>query len=186
MNGPRKSKPAAHGAVKTFTPEATQALKLAYREAARLKHRSVATDHLLIGLMEQTQGLAMKILAAKAIDLDALRSQVIKLAEERSRAGQARGRAGFGGLCRGAVESVRSMLALPNRLRYSLRVKKALALALREAGELGQAQAGSEHVLLGLIRERDGNVPRLLKSLGIDLEGARKTVAACQGRSEQL
>ena len=177
MNGPAKAKEPAAEPVKSFTQEAQELLARAYKEAARLHHRSVRTEHLLIALIDEKQGTATKVLTRNRIDLERLRSQLIDLAEAGSSGRQASG-SFLRKLFSTAGSSIRSMLSIPNRLPYTLRVKKALALAMHEARDLGQPNVGVEHILLGVIRERDGNVPRLLTLLGIELETARKAIVA--------
>jgi ATP-dependent Clp protease ATP-binding subunit ClpC len=177
MDDAGKSKESARQAVKDFTSEAKERLTCAYKEAAALKHGCVETEHLLMAIIDSNQSLATKVLIGKGIDLETLRLQLVAQANARSSAKQAAGSL-FGGLLSSAISGLSSMLSPPGRLPFSLRVKKVLALALREAADLGHSRAGTEHILLGLIREQDGHVAHLLKKPGLEIESLRKLIAS--------
>jgi len=161
--------------VKGFTPEAQGMLRLAYRDAARLNHRCVEAEHLLLAMIESKHPVVVKVLTEKGIDSGALRQQLVKLTEARSSV-EHRSTGVVQRFFFAVAASVRSMLSLANRLPFSLRVKKVLALALKAARNLGQAQAGTEHILLGLMQEGDGSAARLLTKLGCQVEGIRKAI----------
>jgi hypothetical protein len=135
-----------------FTPHARQTLLLARKEADRLGHRYVATEHLMLGLIELNEGVAITVLRKLGLQLDTIRLELIKQVGP------------------GSKEKV------AGKIPYTPRVKKVLALAVKEAHSLTHAFIGTEHILLGLLRERDGNVAQILKALDIGLEETRQEI----------
>lgn len=135
-----------------FTPRAQQALKLACEEAERLHHNFVGTEHLLLGIIKQNVGVAVNVLTALGIDLQKLRDEVEK------QVGPGMGQKVVG------------------NVPYTPRVKKALALAAKEAKALYHLYVGTEHILLGLLREGDGVAARVLASQGLTVEVVRQHV----------
>lgn len=175
MDNPAKSKGGTGEPVKTFSGEAQELLKAAYRQATQLKHDCVAIEHIAIAMIQNHDSIAKRILDRKGIDLESVRAQLLKLAGKAT-VGKEASSGGFRPMLSRAASSLISMFSTSEGLPFSLRVKKSLALALQEARDLGQAEAGSEHILLGMLRERDGSVPQLLTSCGVDLDYARKAV----------
>ncbi len=137
----------------SFTPRAQQVLALARKEADRFGHNFVGTEHLLLGLIKLGQGVAVNVLQRMGLDLENVRHEVEK--EVRSNGGETKS----GGS--------------PN---YTPRVKKVLALAAREAKALNHTYVGTEHILLGLLREGDGVAAKVLKNLDVDIEACRQEV----------
>lgn len=136
-----------------FTPRAQQVLALAKKEADRFFHSYVGTEHLLLGLLSLGQGIAINVIQKIGLDLDSVRQAVEK-------------QVGVGS----------QNEAKPNTIPYTPRVKRVLALASKEAKNLNHSYVGTEHLLLGLLREGDGIASRVLKSLGIDLETVRQEI----------
>jgi ATP-dependent Clp protease ATP-binding subunit ClpC len=134
-----------------FTDRARQAMALAQEEARRLNHDHVGTEHLLLGLIREGEGVAAKALESLGISLQAVREQV----EEIIGHGQQ---------------------APSGRIPYTPRAKKALELSLREALHLGHHYIGTEHILLGVIREGEGPAAQVLVNLGGDLNRVRQQV----------
>lgn len=132
-----------------FTPRAQQVLALAGKEADRLHHNFVGTEHLLLGLTRLGQGTAANVLERMGLDLETVRIEVEKQV--------------------GAGPDKKFSGHLP----YTPRTKKVLALAAKEARALSHTYVGTEHVLLGLLLEGDGVAARVLKALGVDTEKAR-------------
>jgi ATP-dependent Clp protease ATP-binding subunit ClpC len=133
-----------------FTARARRVLVLAQEEARLLGHGFIGTEHLLLGLLHEGEGLGAKALESLGITLEAVRVQV----EERiGPAGSATGSPPF-----------------------TPRAKKALELALREARELGHDYVCTEHLLLGIVREGQGDAAKVLESLGAQLPRVRETV----------
>src|SRR5476649_2945462 len=135
-----------------FTPRAQQVLALARKEADRFHHNYVGTEHLLLGLIKLGQGVAVGVLQKMGLDLEAVRNAVEK-------------QVGTG-----------TETKVPAGIPYTPRVKKVLALAGREAKQLNHTYVGTEHLLLGLLREGEGVAARVLKSLDVDIERARQEI----------
>ena len=135
-----------------FTPRAQQVLALARKEADRFNHNFVGTEHLLLGLIKLGQGVAVNVLQKMGLDLETVRQEV----EKQSKAGP-------------------DMKQVGN-IPYTPRVKKVLALASKEAKALNHTYVGTEHILLGLLREGDGVAAKVLKELDIDIEAVRQEI----------
>jgi ATP-dependent Clp protease ATP-binding subunit ClpC len=135
-----------------FTPRAQQVLALARKEADRFHHNYVGTEHLLLGLINLGQGVAVNVLQKMGLDLDTVRQAVdeqVGLGPEAKPSGN---------------------------VPYTPRVKKVLALAGKEAKSLNHSYVGTEHILLGLLREGEGVAARVLKSLDVDVERCRNEI----------
>ena len=144
-----------------FTPRAHQVLALARKEADRFHHNYVGTEHLLLGLIRLGQGVAVTVLQKMGVDLETVRAEVEK-------------QIGMG--TQGKVMG---------NIPYTPRVKKVLALAAKEARNLSHSYIGTEHILLGLLREGDGVAARILRSLNVDLEKTRQEVLRVLGMAEE-
>jgi ATP-dependent Clp protease ATP-binding subunit ClpC len=138
--------------VNNFTPRAQQVLALARKEADRFNHNYVGTEHILLGLIKLGQGVAVNVLQKMGLDLETVRMEVEK-------------QVGTG-----------PDTKVTGNIPYTPRVKKVLALASKEAKALHHSYVGTEHILLGLLREGDGVAARVLKSLEVDIERARQEV----------
>jgi len=134
-----------------FTDRARRVVVLAQDEARMLKHNYIGTEHILLGLVHEGEGLAAEALESLGISLDAVRNQV----EEIIGQGQH---------------------APTGHIPFTPRAKKVLELSLREALQLGHNYIGTEHILLGLIREGDGVAAQVLVRLGADLNRVRQQV----------
>src|SRR3954465_12041328 len=135
-----------------FTPRAQQVLALARKEADRFNHNFVGTEHLLLGLIKLGQGVAVNVLQKLGLDLETVRMEVEKQV--------------------GTGPDQKMIGNIP----YTPRVKKVLALAAKEAMALNHTYVGTEHILLGLLREGDGVAALVLKNLGVDTEVTRQHV----------
>ncbi len=135
-----------------FTPRAQQVLALARKEADRFNHNYVGTEHLLLGLIKLGQGVAVNVLAKMGLELDAVRMEVEKQV--------------------GSGQETKMVGNIP----YTPRVKKVLALAGKEAKSLGHSYVGTEHILLGLLREGDGVAAQILRNLDVDIERTRNEI----------
>lgn len=133
-----------------FTPRAQQVLALAKKEAERFYHNYVGTEHLLLGLINLGQGVAVNVLQKMGLDLETVRTAVEK-------------QVGMGS------EAQQSGSSIP----FTPRVKKVLALAGKEAKALHHSYIGTEHILLGLLREGEGVAARVLKALDVNIERCR-------------
>ena len=134
-----------------FTDRARRVMVLAQEEARMLNHSSIGTEHILLGLIREGEGVAAKALESLGIIQEAVRRQV----EEIIGQGQQ---------------------APPGHIPFTPRAKKVLELSLREALQLGHNYIGTEHILLGLIREGDGVAAQVLVKLGADPKWVRQQV----------
>jgi ATP-dependent Clp protease ATP-binding subunit ClpC len=139
--------------MQNYTPRAQQVLALARKEADRFNHNFLGTEHLLLGLIKLGQGVAVNVLQRMGVDLEAVRMEVEK------QVGMGPDQKVSGG-----------------NIPYTPRVKKVLALAAKEAKALNHTYIGTEHILLGLIKEGDGVAARVLKNLDVDLEQTRQEI----------
>jgi hypothetical protein len=134
-----------------FTDRARRIVVLAQEQARALKHNYVGTEHILLGLIREGEGVAAKALEALDISMDAVRQQVEGIIGQ----GQE---------------------APSGHIPFTPRAKKVLELSLREAQQLGHGYIGTEHILLGLIREGDGVAAQVLMQHGADLNRVRQQV----------
>src|SRR5690606_8077965 len=141
-----------------FTERAQKVLALAQEEAVRLGHHNVGTEHILLGLIREGEGIAAKALIALNLDPEKIQKEVESLI-------------GSG------TEKVHS-------IHYTPRAKKVIELSMDEARKLGHSYVGTEHILLGLIREGEGVAARVLNNLGISLNKARQQVLQLLGSNE--
>ena len=137
-----------------FTPRAQQVLALARKEADRFNHNYIGTEHVLLGLIKLGQGVAVSVLQRMGLVLESVRMEVEKEV--------------------GTGPDTKSSTNIP----YTPRVKKVLALANKEAKQLNHSYVGTEHILLGLLREGEGMAARVLTSLSVDLQTTRNEVLA--------
>ena len=135
-----------------LTPRAQQVLNLARKEAVRMNHHFIGTEHLLLGLIKLGQGVAVNVLQKLGLDLETVRMEVEK-------------QVGIG-----------PDQKIVGNIPYRPRVKRVLALASKEAKALNHTYVGTEHILLGLLREGDGVAARVLSSLAVDVEQTRKEI----------
>ncbi len=135
-----------------FTPRAQQVLALARKEADRLNHNFLGTEHLLLGLIKLGQGVAVNVLQRLGLEMETVRLKV----EEKVGTGPDQ--------------------KVIGNIPYTPRVKKVLSLAAKEAKQLNHTYVGTEHILLGLLREGDGVAAKVLKELDVDIEQARQEV----------
>ncbi|HOX20828.1 MAG TPA: Clp protease N-terminal domain-containing protein [Gemmatimonadales bacterium] len=133
-----------------FTDRVRKVLQMAREEAARLHHEYVGTEHILLGLIREGEGVAAGVLQNLNVDLEDIQQKI----EETVKRGKAAAAAG------------------PD-LPYTSRAKKVLELAMVEARELNHSYVGTEHLLLGLLREEKGIAAQVLADAGVSLEQSR-------------
>src|SRR5512140_1523973 len=133
-----------------FTERVRKVLAMAREEAARLHHEYVGTEHILLGLIREGEGVAAAVLQHLNVDLEEIQ-QKIEETVKKGKAAQATG---------------------PD-LPYTSRAKKVLELGMGEARELGHSYVGTEHLLLGLLREEKGIAAQVLADANVTLEAAR-------------
>ncbi|HBU69199.1 MAG TPA: hypothetical protein DEE98_02325 [Elusimicrobia bacterium] len=137
-----------------FTDRVQRVIIIAQEEAKRLNHDYVGTEHILLGLVALGEGVAAKVLANLGIDLRRVRAEVEKLV--------------------GTGDNVMLLGEIP----FTPRAKKVLELAVDEAQNLGHTYVGTEHLLLGLLREEEGIAARVLENLGVRINEARDEVSS--------
>jgi Clp amino terminal domain, pathogenicity island component len=143
-----------------FTDRARRVVVLAQEEARMLNHNYVGTEHILLGLIHEGEGVAAKALESLGISLQAVRAQVEEII--------------------GQGQQIPS-----GHIPFTPRAKKVMELSLREALQLGHDYIGTEHILLGLIREGDGVAAQVLIRLGADLNRVRQQVIALLSQSKE-
>lgn len=141
-----------------FTERAQKVLALAQEEAIRLGHNNIGTEHILLGLVREGDGIAAKALYALGLGADKIQKEVETLIGRGPDAKQT--------------------------IHYTPRAKKVIELSMDEARKLGHSYVGTEHILLGLIREGEGVAARVLNNLGVSLNKARQQVLQLLGSNE--
>jgi ATP-dependent Clp protease ATP-binding subunit ClpA len=150
LNTPMGAGPESTG-LNNFSPRAQQTLALARKEADRLQHGFVGTEHLLLGMIKLGQGTAVRVLGKMGVDLERVRREIEEAA--------------------GRGTDINT-----GNIPYTPRVKKALSLATKEARALHHTYLGTEHILLGLLREGDGVAARVLMNLGVNTDVTRQHI----------
>jgi Clp amino terminal domain, pathogenicity island component len=135
-----------------FTDRARRVVVLAQEEARMLAHDYIGTEHILLGLVHEGDGAAAKVLEGLGIELEAVRREVEEIIGRGKRAPS-------------------------GHIAFTPRAKKILELSLRESKQLGHGYIGTEHILLGLVREGDGVAAQVLTKMGADLDRVRQQVA---------
>jgi ATP-dependent Clp protease ATP-binding subunit ClpC len=139
-----------------FTERARKVVVLAQDEASRFNHNYIGTEHLLLGLLKEGEGVAARALGSLGVTLDEARGQVESIV-------------GYGGEDTGG------------QAPFTPRSKKVLELSLRESMQLGHNYIGTEHILLGLVREQEGVAARVLTTLDVDPDKVRREVVRMLG-----
>ncbi|WP_026565494.1 ATP-dependent protease ATP-binding subunit ClpC [Bacillus sp. UNC41MFS5] len=141
-----------------FTERAQKVLALAQEEAIRLGHNNIGTEHILLGLTREGEGIAAKALYGLGLGSEKIQKEVENLIGKGQEASQT--------------------------IHYTPRAKKVIELSMDEARKLGHSYVGTEHILLGLIREGEGVAARVLNNLGVSLNKARQQVLQLLGSNE--
>src|SRR5246500_799196 len=135
-----------------FTDRARKVMQLANQEAQRFNHEYVGTEHVLLGLIKEGSGVAANVLRNLEVDLRKIRNEVEKI-----------------------VQAGPEMVTM-GKLPQTPRAKKVIEYAIEEARNLSHNYVGTEHLLLGLLREQEGVAAQVLMNLGLKLEDVRKEV----------
>ncbi|WP_099156820.1 ATP-dependent protease ATP-binding subunit ClpC [Virgibacillus ndiopensis] len=141
-----------------FTERAQKVLALSQEEAVRLGHNNIGTEHILLGLVREGEGIAAKALQSLGLEVEKIQEEVEQLI----------------GVGKQAMQTI----------HYTPRAKKVVELSQDEARKLGHSYVGTEHILLGLIREGEGVAARVLSNLGVSLNKARQQVLQLLGSNE--
>jgi ATP-dependent Clp protease ATP-binding subunit ClpC len=144
-----------------FTDRAQRVILIAQEEAKRLNHDYVGTEHILLGLIALSEGVASQVFQNLGIDLRKVRAEIEKI-----------------------VGTGDNMMLL-GEIPFTPRAKKVLEYAVEEAQHMSHSYIGTEHILLGLIREEEGVAARVLENLGLKLEAVREEVLGILGEMEQ-
>jgi len=140
-----------------FTERARKVILLAKEEAKRFNHDYIGTEHILLGLIREGEGVAAAVLASLGLDLEKVRTEIENLIQPGPAA------------------------KIPADIPFTPKAKKAIELAMDEARNLGHNYIGTEHLLLGLIREEEGLASQVLLNLGLDLEKVREEIMQILG-----
>lgn len=143
-----------------LTERAQKVLAYAQEEAVRLGHNNIGTEHILLGLIREGEGIAAKALVALGLSLEKIQDEVESLIGRNQEQ--------------------------PTNIAYTPRAKKVIELSMDEARKLGHTYVGTEHILLGLIREGEGVAARVLNNLDVSLNKARQQVLQLLGSSESV
>jgi ATP-dependent Clp protease ATP-binding subunit ClpA len=143
-----------------FTDRARKVMTLANKNARRFDHEYIGTEHILLGLVEEGEGVAANVLKNMDVDLRKVRQEVEKIVQYGS-----------------------GDLTEYGKLPQTPRSKKVIEYAIQEARDLGHNYVGSEHLLLGLLRECDGVAAQVLMNLGLTLDGVRQEVLNILGQN---
>src|SRR5438045_685424 len=141
-----------------FNDRAKRVLALAQDEAIRFNHNYIGVEHLLLGLVREGEGVAARVLSSLGVELSKARTAVEFII--------------------GRGDSTAS----PSEITLSPRTKRVIELAIDEARKLGHSHVGTEHLLLGIVREGEGIASGVLESLGVSLENVRHQVIAVLGQ----
>ncbi|GGM35183.1 negative regulator of genetic competence ClpC/MecB [Paraliobacillus quinghaiensis] len=141
-----------------FTERAQKVLALSQEEAVRLGHNNIGTEHILLGLISEGEGIAAKALTSLGLEAEKIQQEVENLIGKGEKVSQT--------------------------IHYTPRAKKVIELSMDEARKLGHSYVGTEHILLGLIREGEGVAARVLNNVGVSLNKARQQVLQLLGNNE--
>jgi len=144
-----------------YSERASMAVRYASQEVTRLGHDHVSTGHLLLGLIRQGDGAAIDILNDSTVDLERLKSEVEGMIEDSGRG------------------------TVIGKLQLSIRAKDVLRFAEEESQSMGHKYLGTEHILLGLIREQEGVAAKALTKLGVDMQRARAIALTVEVQEEE-
>jgi len=145
-----------------FTDRARKVFALANQEAIRFNHEYIGTEHVLLGLIKEGRGVAANVLKELNVDLSKVELQVERLVK------------------------IGRDIVLVDKLPQTPRLRRAIEFAIEESHSLGHNYVGTEHLLLGLIRETDAAAGQVLMNLGLKLEEVREEVIELLGRGEQV
>jgi len=146
-----------------FTDRARKVMALAREQAVGLGHDYIGTEHILLGLVKEGSGVAANVLEALDVNLEKVQMEVEKL-----------------------VKPAPDLILIGQNLPFTPRAKKVLEFSLEEARALDHNYIGTEHLLLGLLREREGLAVQALTSLGLDLETVRAGVLRFLGLGKEV
>ena len=152
---------------KYFTERARHVMTLAVDEARRLEHNYVGTEHMLLGLVSEGEGVAAHVLSSFGVELDKTRNEIVSMLKQ----GQGKSNPVLSKIKTAMLQG--EIVFAGRQAALTGRAKKVMGLAVDEASLLGQHYIGTEHLLLGILREGEGLAVGVLENLGVDLEKIR-------------
>jgi excisionase family DNA binding protein len=152
---------------KYFTERARRVMGLAESEAQRLEHSYIGTEHMLLGLVSESEGVAARVLSSFGVELDKTRNEIVSILKQ----GQEKSNPVLSKIKSAMVQG--EIVIAGRQVVLTKRAKKVIELAAEQARLLGHQYIGTEHLLLGVIREGEGLAVGVLENLGIDLQQIR-------------
>ena len=152
---------------KYLTERTRHVMALAEAEARRLEHNYIGTEHMLLGLVSESEGAAARVLSSFGVELDKTRNEIVSILKQ----GQEKSNPVLSKIKSAMVQG--EIVIAGRQVALTKRAKKVIELAAEQARLLGHKYIGTEHLLLGVIREGDGLAVGVLESLGIDLQQVR-------------
>ncbi len=152
---------------RNFTERARHVMALAVDEARRLEHNYVGTEHMLLGLVSEGEGVAAHVLSSFGVELDKTRNEIVSMLKH----GQEKSNPVLSKIKTAMLQG--EIVFAGRQAALTGRAKKVMSLAVDEARSLGHQYIGSEHLLLGILREGEGLAVGVLENLGVDLEKVR-------------
>jgi ATP-dependent Clp protease ATP-binding subunit ClpA len=183
-----------------LTPRAKKVIELAVDEARRLNHHYIGTEHLLLGLVREGEGIAAGVLESFGIHLEQVRRSTLATLRQLNRASSSETEAGIESeieesetLAESGPSPIESPPLIPSSLsggdlpgRFTERARRVLSLAQEEAQRFQHNYIGTEHLLLGLVREGEGVAAVVLRNLSVDLHKVRSAVEQIIGRGDRI
>jgi len=171
-----------------LTPRAKKAIELAVDEARLMNHHYIGTEHLLLGLVREGEGIAAGVLRSFGVDLANLRTSTIQTLStvRASRTMQAAGETADAAAQSSASERSSAPMNRNRFDKFTERARKVLSLSQEEAQRFGHNYIGTEHLLLGLVREGEGVAAQVLQHMGVELEKVRTAVEFIIGRGDRV
>jgi ATP-dependent Clp protease ATP-binding subunit ClpC len=168
-----------------FTDRARKVMQLANQEAKRFNHEYVSTEHILLGLVQEGSGVAANVLKNLSIDLSKIRLEVEKVVGP---GGEQIDRGEISAAPNGIIQKLCGWVGAQvntGRPLHTPRVKKVINYAVEESRKLNHNYVGSEHLLLGLLREQEGIAAHVLMNLGINIDGVREEILNLLGSTPE-
>ncbi|GAC1347592.1 MAG: hypothetical protein NVSMB27_13320 [Ktedonobacteraceae bacterium] len=178
-----------------LTPRAKKVIELAVDEARRLNHHYIGTEHLLLGLVREGEGIAAGVLESLGVNLEKVRGQTIMVLSQISGKGAGQQDVSLSSRPAGEEEASNPDVSTPdqqssgqsgNSARFDTLARDVLRLAQEEAQRFQHNYIGTEHLLLGLLRETEGGAANVLNHLGVEIEKAREAVVHIIGRGDRI
>jgi len=165
---------------KYFTERARRVMGLAESEARRLEHSYIGTEHMLLGLVSEGEGVAAHVLSSFGVELDKTRNEIVSILKQ----GQEKSNPVLSKIKSAMVQG--EIVIAGRQVALTKRARKVMGLAVDEAKLFGHKYIGTEHLLLGILREGEGLAVGVLQNLGVDLEKVRSETLQVIQRADAL